>query len=134
MPMLLHRVTLMVGSLCFALACSDAIAQVDAAVFKFPHDRGSLELRDGPCTNSKILQLYEGDMPEPFLAGTLRLNGRVLAGCWYQADGRIFFTDEEGDALVPRPPLGAFSPAGVLLQTTGAVSPSVPALNDDVDR
>ena len=126
MPLLPHRGTLIAASLARGLAWGDARGQATAAVFKFPREPGSLQLRDEPCRDSKIIRLYEGDVPEPFLAGTLDLNGRVLGGCWYLAEGHVFFTDSEKDLLVPLPPVGAFSPATNLLQTTGAVNRAVP--------
>jgi hypothetical protein len=58
--------------------------------------------------------------------GTLDLNGQILGGCWYQADGHVFFTDSEGDLLVPQPLIGAFVPAENLRQTTLTVSPAAP--------
>ena len=126
MSSLPYRAALMAGSLCLALACGDARAQAAAMVFKFPRDSGLLQLQDEPCRNATILRLYEGDVPEPFLAGTLDLNGRVLGGCWYRAEGHVFFTDSEGDLLVPMPPVEVFSPTANGLQTTGAVTQAVP--------
>jgi hypothetical protein len=126
MSSLPNRAALMAGSLCLALACGNAYAQAASVEFKFPGDRGSLQLRDDPCGDAKIVRLYEGDVPEPFLAGTLDLNGRILGGCWYQADGHVFFTDSEGDLLVPMPSVGAFSPPTNVLRTTRAVRREVP--------
>lgn len=121
-----HRAALTVGWLCVALACGDVHAQSAVMVFNFPRDRGSLRLLDEPCRVAKIVKLYEGDVPEPFLAGTLELNGRALGGCWYEAEGHVFFTDHEGDLLVPIPPVDAFTPAENFRQTTLTVSPAVP--------
>jgi hypothetical protein len=126
MSSLPYRAALMAASLCLSLAWGGAHAQAAAAVFKFPREPGSLQLRDEPCRDAKIIGLYEGDVPEPFFAGTLDLNGRVLGGCWYQADGHVFFTDSEGDLLVPQPLIGAFVPAENLRQTTLTVSPAAP--------
>jgi hypothetical protein len=90
------------------LACRDAQAQETLAAFEFPHGRGSLQLRDAPCADARIIGLYGDDVPAPFLTGALDLNGRVLAGCWYRADGRVFFTDSEGGLLVPPPRVDQF--------------------------
>lgn len=130
MSSLPYRAALMAGSLCLSLACGHAQAQSAVAVFKFPREPGSLQLRDEACRDAKIIRLYEGDVPEPFLAGTLRLNGRSLGGCWYQAEGHVFFTDSEGDLLVPMPPVVAFTPAAKLRQITFTVSPAVPPAAD----
>ena len=116
----------MAASLCLGLACGDAHAQAATVVFKFPREPGSLQLRNEPCADAKIIGLYEGDVPEPFFAGALDLNGRVLGGCWYQAEGHVFFTDSEGDLLVPVPPTGAFTPAENLRQTTLTINPAAP--------
>lgn len=125
-----HRTVLIASSLCLALACGGAHAQATAVAFKFPRDQGSLQLRDEPCRDAKIIRLYEGDVPEPFLAGVLDLGGRVLGGCWYEAEGHVFFTDSEGDLLVPMPAVDAFTPAEHLRQTTLRVSPAVPPAAD----
>ena len=126
MSLLPHRATLIAAWLCLVLAWSDAQAQVAAVVFKFPREPGSLQLRDEPCRDAKIIRLYEGDVPEPFLAGVLDLKGRVLGGCWYEAEGHVFFTDSEGDLLIPMPPVDAFMPAENLRQTMLTVSPAAP--------
>ena len=126
MSSLPHRAALMGGALCLSLACGAAHAQATAVEFKFPRDRGSLQLRDEPCRDAKIIGLYNDDVPEPFLAGTLDLNGRILGGCWYQAEGHVFFTDREGDLLVPMPPVEAFAPAPSGLRATGALNPAAP--------
>ena len=126
MSLLPHRATLIAAWLCLVLAWSDAQAQVAAVVFKFPREPGSLQLRDEPCRDAKIIRLYEGDVPEPFLAGLLDLKGRVLGGCWYEAEGHVFFTDSEGDLLLPLPPVGAFSPATNLLRTSHAINRAAP--------
>ena len=128
MSSLPHCAALMAGALCVALTCVDVHAQPIEAEFKFPHNRGSLRLRDEPCRDARIIRLYEGDVPEPFLAGRLDLKGRVLSGCWYRADEHVFFTDSEGDLLVPVPPVSSFSPTPSRLQTTGAVNPVITPL------
>jgi len=110
-------------SLCLGLACGDAASQATVALFDFPDGRRSLQLRDAPCTEAAILRLYAGDVPDPFFAGVLDLRERVLAGCWYQADGRVFFTDSEGDLLVPPPPVEMFSPANSRLQLLSTPKP-----------
>ena len=126
MSLLPHRATLVVAWLFLAFACGDAHAQAATVVFKFPRERGSLQLRNEPCRDAKIIRLYEGDIPEPFLAGVLDLKGRILGGCWYEAEGHVFFTDREGDLLIPMPPVDAFTPAENLRQTTLTVSPAAP--------
>lgn len=100
---------LLITCLGAGLACRDAQAQETLAAFEFPHGRGSLELRAAPCADARIIRLYGDDVPEPYLTGVLELQGRVLTGCWYQADGRVFFTDSEGDLLVPPPQVDQFS-------------------------
>jgi len=120
MSSLPRRATLMAGWLCLVLACGDARAQVAATSFNFPDHRGSLQLLDESCRDANIIRLYDGDVPEPFMAGMLHLNGRVLGGCWYPADGHVFFTDSEGDLLVPVPPVEAFSPPRPRLRRTDA--------------
>jgi hypothetical protein len=126
MSMLPLPAVLMAGWLCLALACSDTHAESTAMVFEFPHERGSLQLRDERCADTNILRLYEGDVPKPFLAGTLDLSGRILGGCWYRAEDHVFFTDSEGDLLLPLPPVGAFSPATNLLRTSHAINRAAP--------
>lgn len=127
MSSLPYRVALLlVAWPCLALAWGDADAQAAAVVFKFPRERGSLQLRDEPCRNAKIIRLYEGDVPDPYFAGVLDLNGRVLGGCWYEAEGHVFFTDSEGDLLVPMPSVDAFTPAQDLRQTTLTLNPAAP--------
>ena len=130
MSSLRYRAALMAGSLCLSLAYGSAHAQATTLAFNFPRDRGSLQLRDEPCTDAKIIRLYEGDVPEPFLSGTLDLRGRVLGGCWYQAEGHVFFTDSEGDLLIPMPPIDVFTPADNFRQTTLSVSPAAPPAAD----
>jgi len=126
MSSLPRRTALIAAWFCLGLACAEAHAQATAVEFKFPRDRGSLQLRDEPCRDAKIIRLYEGDVPEPFLAGVLDLKGRILGGCWYEAEGHVFFTDREGDLLIPMPPVDAFTPAENLRQTTLTVSPAAP--------
>jgi hypothetical protein len=126
MSSLPYRAALMAGSLCLSIACGAAHAQAAAVEFKFPREPGSLQLTNEPCTDAKIIRLYEGDVPEPFLAGVLDLNGRVLGGCWYEADGHVFFTDSEGDLLVPQPLVSAFVPAEDLLPSALTVNPAAP--------
>ncbi len=97
-----------------ALVCDGADARENLARFDFPGARGSLQLWTEPCADAAIVRLYDDDMPEPFLTGALDLHGRVLSGCWYQADGRVFFTDNEGNLLVPPPRVDQFwSPDGL---------------------
>lgn len=105
------RSALLIACLGVGLACRDAHAQETLAAFEFPRNRGSLQLRTAPCADARIIRLYGDDVPEPYFTGVLDLNGRVLTGCWYQADGRIFFTDSEGDLLVPPPWIDQFSAA-----------------------
>jgi hypothetical protein len=111
---------LLIASLGAALAWRDAQAQATPAEFKFPREPGSLQLRDEPCADARIIGLYGDDVPGHFLAGTLDRRGRVLAGCWYQADGRVFFTDSDGDLLIPPPPVERFSPARNSVPTLSA--------------
>lgn len=102
---------LLIACLGVGFACRSAHAQETLAAFEFPRNRGSLQLRTAPCADARIIRLYGDDVPEPYFTGVLDLNGRVLTGCWYQADGRIFFTDSEGDLLVPPPWIDQFSAA-----------------------
>jgi len=99
---------LLVTCLGVGLASRNTEAQETLAAFDFPHGRGSLQLRTAPCSDARIIRLYGDDVPEPYLAGVLELQGRVLTGCWYQADGRVFFTDSEGALLVPPPQVDQF--------------------------
>jgi hypothetical protein len=99
---------LLITCLGAGLDCRDAQAQEMLAAFDFPHSGGSLRLRTAPCADARIVRLYGDDVPDPYLTGVLELQGRVLTGCWYQADGRVFFTDSEGDLLVPPPQVDRF--------------------------
>ncbi len=97
------------GALSPPAAAQSADAQARAArqVFEFPAGVGRLQLSDAPCTDERILQHYGDNVPAAFQTGLLELRGDALSGCWYTADGRVFFTDSELDLLIP-PPLEWF--------------------------
>jgi len=78
-------------------------------VFEFPAGVGRLNLLDAPCTDARILQHYGDNVPAAFHTGLLELRGDALNGCWYTAEGRVFFTDSELDLLIPPPALEWFS-------------------------
>lgn len=109
-PQLLLWTVLTALYLFLGVACVNAHAQVVFATFTFPSGKGWLRLWDAPCANGKIISLYADNVPEPFRAGVLNLHGRVLTGCWYQADGRVFFTDSEAALLIPPPRIELFTP------------------------
>jgi hypothetical protein len=93
-----------------ALAQSaDTQARPARQVFEFPAGVGRLKLLDAPCTDARILQHYGNNVPAAFQTGLLELRGDALSGCWYSADGRVFFTDSELDLLIPPPALEWFN-------------------------
>lgn len=69
----------------------------------------TMVLTDVPCRDHFIIYLYK-DTPDIGLKEGQVLKGdKVLFdGCWYEADGKVFFIDTEGDLLVPVMPKDAF--------------------------
>jgi hypothetical protein len=93
-----------------ALAQSaDTQARPAPQVFEFPAGVGRLTLSDAPCTDERILRHYGNNVPAGFQTGLLELRGNAINGCWYSADGRVFFTDSELDLLIPPPALEWFN-------------------------
>ena len=90
---------------------ADTQARPARQVFEFPTGVGRLKLFDAPCTDQRLLQHYGNNVPAGFQIGLLELRGDAHNGCWYTADGRVFFTDSELDLLIPPPALEWFDAA-----------------------
>lgn len=99
----LIRTTMIAAFICLAFTRGYAQAQEARLVFEFPNEVGRLQLYDQLCTDERILNHYASNIPDPFFTDLPELRGRIVDGCWYMADERVFFTDSELDLFAPLP-------------------------------